>query len=427
MILGPVSLVDCLVFCIFLAPQLIWHVGLVRTCLVALQALPFLVLQLPFQLVRDRLARPMSPTASLPHESTVFEDVVVRCVRYAFRAIPTSVNRVFFSKGVALPFLRWRMLRHGYLDCPVHWHEHRSREGLWIRHKPDQPPDLVVYYVHGGGFALGSCYFYLEFLLAWHSLLVDAGFQNPAVFALDYTLVPDAGYPTQMLETLQGYRHVLEVAKDASRVCVAGDSAGGTLILSLLLQLGSETQTLQQKGVSTVSEPSPLALAVPRTAALISPWVKLKSHLHYPSMVDYLNRQTLWKYAHEYAGAAMLNQQPASPGSCVDEKLWRAASPERGYVVVFGEQEVFAPDIGDFINRRVRSGIETKALRFDGGVHAWPVASLFLSSTADRRLQGLRWIVGQISKLSDTKMAGKDGGSAAALRLDQVDSHGLAR
>lgn len=282
----------------------------------------------------------------------------------------------------------------------------------------------------GGGFALGSCYFYLEFLLAWHSLLVEAGFENPAVFALDYTLVPDASYPTQMLETLQGYRHVLEVAGDASRVCVGGDSAGGTLILSLLLRLGSEARDPEQGGVSEglrrgLSGPSPLA--VPRMAALISPWVKLKSRLHYPSTVDYLNRETLWKYAHEYAGAAMLNQHLASPGSCVDEKLWRAASPQRGYVIVFGEQEVFGPDIGDFINRRVRSGIETKALRFDGGVHAWPVASLFLSSTTEKRLQGLRWIVGQISKLSAANTAGaKDGLGAEALRLDQVDSHGPA-
>ncbi|EQK99079.1 esterase [Ophiocordyceps sinensis CO18] len=279
---------------------------------------------------------------------------------------------------------------------------------------------------------MGSCYFYLEFLLAWHSLLIDIGFANPAVFALDYTLVPDASYPTQMLETLQGYRHVLEVAGDASRVCVAGDSAGGTLILSLLLQLGSEARNLQQNRVSKdlqrgLSGPSSLALRVPRMAALISPWVKLKSNLHYPSMVDYLNRQTLWKYAHEYAGTAMLNRQPASPGSCVDEKLWGAASPERGYMVVFSEQEVFAPDIADFVNRRVRNGIETRALRFDGGLHAWPVASLFLSSMANRRLQGLRWLVGQISELSDTKLAGREGGSAESLRLDQVDSHGLAR
>lgn len=42
MILGPVSYLDCLVFCAFLAPQLIIHVGIIDTVLVVLQCLPFL-------------------------------------------------------------------------------------------------------------------------------------------------------------------------------------------------------------------------------------------------------------------------------------------------------------------------------------------------------------------------------------------------
>lgn len=42
MILGPVSLIDCLAFCIFLTPQLIWHVGFFRTTFAVLPMLPFL-------------------------------------------------------------------------------------------------------------------------------------------------------------------------------------------------------------------------------------------------------------------------------------------------------------------------------------------------------------------------------------------------
>jgi hypothetical protein len=42
MILGPVSLLDCLVFCLFLAPQLIIQVGLIRTVVTVLRTLPFL-------------------------------------------------------------------------------------------------------------------------------------------------------------------------------------------------------------------------------------------------------------------------------------------------------------------------------------------------------------------------------------------------
>lgn len=42
MILGQISYVDCLVFLVFLAPQLIFQVGLFRTVACGLRALPFL-------------------------------------------------------------------------------------------------------------------------------------------------------------------------------------------------------------------------------------------------------------------------------------------------------------------------------------------------------------------------------------------------
>lgn len=94
----------------------------------------------------------------------------------------------------------------------------------------------------------------------------------------------------------------------------------------------------------------------------------------------------------------MVQQQPASPGNCVDEGLWRAASPERGYFIVFGEEEVFAPDIEEFLKRQAKIGIQAEGQKFDGGIHAWPVASLFLSSTEDKRLQGLRTAVKEIRR-----------------------------
>lgn len=36
------SYLDCLVFCVFLAPQLLWRVGFFETIACALQAVPFL-------------------------------------------------------------------------------------------------------------------------------------------------------------------------------------------------------------------------------------------------------------------------------------------------------------------------------------------------------------------------------------------------
>ncbi|KAF4591626.1 neutral cholesterol ester hydrolase 1 [Ophiocordyceps camponoti-floridani] len=331
MILGPISLFDCLVFCLLLAPQLIWHVGLVRTSGVVLRALPFLLLQLPVDLFRHWLWLPASRVPAFAREASPFEYLVTRCVRYAFKYIPPDVANTFFSKSVSLPFLRWRMLRHGIVKFPVHWHEYEDGatvRGLWIRHDPSRSPDMVIYYLHGGGFSMGSSHFYLEFLLTWAHLLVEAGFKNPAIFALDYTLVPKAVYPTQLSEVTRSYDQVLQVAGDASRVCVAGDSAGGALILGLLQEIGAQAQEPGGLGIRVNASS---VKAVPRIAALISPWLKLQSDTFPVSAMDYLDQETLWEYGFAYAGEAMVNRHPASPGSCTDDELWKAAAPQRGH------------------------------------------------------------------------------------------------
>ena len=80
---------------------------------------------------------------------------------------------------------------------------------------------------------MGTSYFYLEFLLAFHTLLSDSSytgtrFSNPSILALEYTLVPQASYPTQLHQAIAGYKFLLAKTHDLSRIIFSGDSAGGT-------------------------------------------------------------------------------------------------------------------------------------------------------------------------------------------------------
>lgn len=153
---------------------------------------------MPYQLVRERL-RPRQERSPFVQRATLFQDIVIRVVRYAFACIPAKIGKVFFSKGVALPFFKFRMLRNGVMRCPIFWKEvnREGLKGIYMIDDETQRPDIVVYYCHGGGFSMGSSYFYIEFLMAWIHLLKSAGYANPALFALEYTLVPEATYPTQ--------------------------------------------------------------------------------------------------------------------------------------------------------------------------------------------------------------------------------------
>lgn len=66
---------------------------------------------LPLELVCTRLLTWPSQQRPFVRKSTVFEHVVFYCVKYAFVHVPHRIGRVFFSRFVAVSFLRWRQLR----------------------------------------------------------------------------------------------------------------------------------------------------------------------------------------------------------------------------------------------------------------------------------------------------------------------------
>ena len=251
-------------------------------------------------------------------------------------------------------------------------------KGIWMIQKEHVTPDVVIFYCHGGGFSMGSSYFYLEYLLALLTSLHELGFSNPAIFALEYTLVPLATYPTQLNETLAGYAYCLEKAPSPDKICVAGDSAGGTLVLSLLLYLSRQ------------ADGSPRA-AIPGMALLLSPWFSLTSPLNQNTRSDYLDANTLHVYAHQYAGqgGAEITDPLISPGKCKDLAWWRRAAPREGFVVLAGSEEVFANECESLAGVLRKAGVEVEARVEDGGIHCWPVVGMFLGQKGGR-LRGVR-------------------------------------
>ena len=239
---------------------------------------------------------------------------------------------------------------------------------------------------------MGSSYFYLEFLLAWLTLLKTSGYHNPAIFALEYTLVPDKSYPVQLHQTIAGYKHVLSITKDASKICVSGDSAGATLILSLLLHLARAGKGKLNGSCSATTEDM-----VPGMAVLISPWVTLVSLKDKNTSSDYLDATNLHHYAHQYARNKISLHDPLiSPGKCKDMLWWRKASPSKGFFITYGAEEVFAPEIRDLVALLQMAEVKVEAQEEKGGIHAWPVAALFLSSMSEGRQKGLKMIAERI-------------------------------
>lgn len=113
--------------------------------------------------------------------------------------------------------------------------------------------DATIYYLHGGGFTIGS--------LVSHRHL--AGALAEAVggrsFAIDYRLAPEYVMPAQIEDALAGYDHLLATGVASNQIAIAGDSAGGGLAMQLLLRL---RETGRQ---------------MPACAALFSPWIDFEA------------------------------------------------------------------------------------------------------------------------------------------------------
>ncbi|KAI9691693.1 MAG: hypothetical protein M1822_007765 [Bathelium mastoideum] len=295
------------------------------------------------------------------------------------------------------------MLRHGYLRPTIPWREvnYVRVKGLWVIVDESKQPDVVVYYCHGGGFSMGSSYFYIEFLLAWVALLKNSGFRNPALFALEYDLAPDSVYPTQLRQTLAGYEYVLSRVHESSLICVGGDSAGATLILSMLLQKSVDSNKCRD---------------VPGLAIMISPWVTLVSVKNHDTPSDYLNGNTLHIYGNQYAGPmASLDDPLVSPGKCRDLKWWKRASPLHGWSFLYGSEEVFAPETRGLIHLLKRTDVDVSVHEESGSIHAWPVASLFLGRNRDERQHGLRNIVKVMRQSIGSETNAKQNGAVEKL------------
>ncbi|PLZ01270.1 hypothetical protein CY652_17160 [Burkholderia sp. WAC0059] len=107
--------------------------------------------------------------------------------------------------------------------------------GKWVSPDPVDSPGAhkrgVILYLHGGGFYSGSSDSHR--MLAG-TLAKDA---QADVLLIDYRLMPEAVYPAQIDDAVTSYEWLLKQGYPASKIAIAGESAGGNLVFELALRL----------------------------------------------------------------------------------------------------------------------------------------------------------------------------------------------
>lgn len=101
--------------------------------------------------------------------------------------------------------------------------------GEWLI--PPDPVPGVLLYVHGGGFVSGSA--------ATHRPITAtlARLTRRRVFCVEYRLAPEHRLPAAHDDVLAAYEWLLATGVPSHDIAIAGDSAGGNLVLALAVRL----------------------------------------------------------------------------------------------------------------------------------------------------------------------------------------------
>jgi acetyl esterase/lipase len=187
----------------------------------------------------------------------------------------------------------------------------------------------TMLYLHGGGYAFYSG--------AYANMIATiAHATSTRTFALEYPLTPEHPYPAQLDSALDAYRWLLASGHVPSQLVVAGDSAGGNLVLTLLLALRERS------------------LPMPALAVALSPWVDIAcsgASMYTNDGIDWVGRAMAFRWGEWFAAGHDLHDPMISP-------LYADVQGLGPLYVQAGSGEILIDQIRDFVDRATRQGIK---------------------------------------------------------------------
>lgn len=230
------------------------------------------------------------------------------------------------------------------LEVPkgVTFYQEGTRPGLWACGPAEQQNGIVLY-LHGGGFVMHTPQQY-------RTLTGELCLQSRAdVFAVDYRRAPEAPYPAALEDAFAAYRWLL-LTRPETPIAFAGDSAGGGLVLSLMLRC-------KQEGAP-----------MPRAAFVISPWVDLTmsgSSIESKATVDpVVSQGGLEAFASYY----LAGQKPTDP---LVSPLFGDFTGFPPLLIHVGSEEVLLDDAVRLAGKAGAERVEVKLEVWANMIHEW--------------------------------------------------------
>lgn len=217
-------------------------------------------------------------------------------------------------------------------------------DGEWLV-ASGAPRDKAILYLHGGGFRIGSIVSHRDLA----ARIADAS--GCRVLAINYRLAPEHRFPAALDDALIAYQYLLKQGLHPVNIALAGDSAGGNLVLGAML-------AARDRG-----------LPLPAAGALMSPWTDLTaSGASYQSRAEadpIHQRAMILVLARTYLGKDGDVSDPlASP-------LYADLTGLPPLLVQVGDRETVRDDSTELAVKAKAAGVDVELQVWDGMIHVF--------------------------------------------------------
>jgi epsilon-lactone hydrolase len=228
-------------------------------------------------------------------------------------------------------------------------------EGEWSL-APGSDPSKVLLFFHGGGYCSGS-------IRSHRGMVSETGrAAKVRTLAVGYRLAPEHPFPVALDDAVAAFDFLLRQGVSASRIIIAGDSAGGGISLATMVRLRDAGKPL------------------PAAAWLVSPWVDLGmtgATIDSKAAIDPLiHREYLEELATAYLSGASPRDPLASP-------LHADLSGLPPVLIQVGSAETLLDDSVRIAGRLGAADVAVRLEVWPHMIHAWHLWSARLRAGRD--------------------------------------------
>jgi acetyl esterase/lipase len=216
--------------------------------------------------------------------------------------------------------------------------------GAQLLTPPEHDRDRALLYLHGGGYVFGS-------LKSHGGMAAEiARAARCQVLQLDYRRAPEHPFPAAVEDATAGYRWLLAAGLAPRKIAIAGDSAGGGLVLCTLVNCKDN------------------AIPLSGAAVCLSPWVDMEATGESYQTRESIDPLVQRKVVDEVTQHYLNGQDPRTPtASPIHADL--AGFPP--LLIQVGEREILYSDSEALANKAKALGLDVTFEEWPDMVHVW--------------------------------------------------------